>query len=124
MVSFEVGLTVFLSIVFSLIVAYIAIVYILPVVRSLIRNIMDNGPVSGFMSLLIIVVYILLVKGILGILKQLPQTAEDGSKNFIGYLSVLEPGMSILDSLLPYLGWVLFGVLVGFGLGNLIGKRK
>ena len=124
MVSFEVGLTVFLSIVFSLIVAYIAIVYILPVVRSLIRNIMDNGPVSGFMSLLIIVVYILLVKGILGILKQLPQTAEDGSKNFIGYLSVLEPGMSILDSLLPYIGWVLLGVLVGFGLGNLIGKRK
>ena len=123
MVSGEIVATAVLSIVFLLIAAYIAIAFILPMVRSFVKEIIEDTPaVNGFMSILVIVVYILVFKKILEILVAMPQTAEDGSRTLAGYLSVLQPGALILDQLLPFIGWVLLGGLIAFGLRHYFKK--
>jgi|SRR3989338_555621 len=123
MVSGEIVATAVLSIVFLLIAAYIAIAFILPMVRSFVKEIIEDTPaVNGFMSILVIVVYILLFKKILEILVAMPQTAEDGSRTLAGYLGVLQPGALILDQLLPFIGWVLLGGLIAFGLKHYFKK--
>jgi len=52
----------------------------------------------------------------------MPQTAEDGSKTLVSYLAVLQPGMDVLDQLLPFIGWVLLGGLIAFGLRHYFKK--
>src|SRR3989344_3703843 len=113
MASGEVIATTILSIVFLIIAAYLAIVFILPMIRALVKEIIEDTPaVNGFMSILVMIVYILLFKKILEVLIALPQTAEDGSKTLVSYLAVLQPGMDVLDQLLPFIGWVLLGGLI------------
>ena len=123
MANAEIWITVILSVVFSLVAAYIAIVFILPMIRALVKEIIEDTPaINGFMSILIIVVYILLFKKILEILLTLPQTTEEGKKAVVSYLNVLQPGVNILDQLLPFIGWVLLGGLVAFGLRHYFKK--
>ena len=121
MATTEVWVTSILSIVLSIITAYIIIAYILPVVRALVKEIFDNSPaINGFIYLLVIVVYILLLKKIVEILSEIP--AEEGAKSIGSYLSVLNPGISILDQLIPLIGWILLGTLIAFGLGRYLKK--
>jgi len=123
MASGEVIATTILSIVFLIIAAYLAIVFILPMIRALVKEIIEDTPaVNGFMSILVMIVYILLFKKILEVLIALPQTAEDGSKTLVSYLAVLQPGMDVLDQLLPFIGWVLLGGLIAFGLRHYFKK--
>lgn len=124
MASTEIIVTSVLSIVFSLVATYIAIVFLLPMVRALVKEVIeDNSATGGFMSILVIVVYILLFKNVVKIL-----TAEtlvsggEGGKSALSYLSVLDPGIAILDQLLLYIGWVLLGALIAFGLRHYFKK--
>jgi len=120
----EVLVTSILSVVFSLVATYIAIVFILPMVRVLVKEVIeDNAATGGFMSILVIVVYILLFKNIIKILTSETLTAgAEGGKSALSYLSVLDPGIAILDQLLPYIGWVLLGALIAFGLRHYFKK--
>lgn len=124
MATTEVIVTTILSIVFSMIAAYIAIAYLLPMVRALVKEIIEEpNAVMGFMSILIIVVYILLFKKIVEILTSEALTAgSGGGKSALSYLSVLSPGIAILDTLLTYVGWVLLGALIAFGLRHYFKK--
>lgn len=107
-----------------MIAAYIAIAYLLPMVRALVKEIIEEpNAVMGFMSILVIVVYILLFKKIVEILTAEALTAgSGGGKSALSYLSVLSPGISILDTLLTYVGWVLLGALIAFGLRHYFKK--
>lgn len=119
--STETTITTILSIVFSIVAAYIVIAFILPMVRALVKEIFDNSPaINGFISLLVIVVYILLFKEIIEILSAIP--AKEGAKGIGSYLSVLQPGITILDRLVPLIGWVLLGSLIAFGLRRYLKK--
>ena len=110
-------ITTILSIIFSIIAAYIAITFILPMIKSLVKEIIDEpSAVGGFMSILVIVVYILLFKKVIEIL-----SIEENK--VLSYLAVLDPGIKILDSLLHYIGWVLLGALIAFGLGHYLKKK-
>ena len=121
MASTEIWVTSILSIAFSIVAAYIAIVFLLPMVRALVKEIFENSPaINGFVSLLIVVVYILLFKKIIEILSAIP--ADEGAKNIGSYLAVLQPGIEILDQLIPLIGWVLLGSLIGFGLRRYLKK--
>jgi hypothetical protein len=125
LVSGEVVAMTILSVVFSLIAAYIAIAFILPMIRALVKEIIeDNAAVGGFMSVLVIVVYILLIKKVLEILtaEALLVVGKEGKKSALSYLTALEPGVAILDQLLPHIGWVLLGSLVAFGLRHYFKK--
>ena len=124
MANTEVLVTSILSIVFSLVATYIAIVFLLPMVRALVKEVIeDNAATVGFMSILVIVVYILLFKNIIKILTSETLTAgAEGGKSALSYLSVLDPGIAILDQLLPYIGWVLLGALIAFGLRHYFKK--
>ena len=124
MANTEVLVTSILSVVFSLVATYIAIVFILPMVRVLVKEVIeDNAATGGFMSILVIVVYILLFKNIIKILTSETLTAgAEGGKSALSYLSVLDPGIAILDQLLPYIGWVLLGALIAFGLRHYFKK--
>ena len=105
-------ITTILSIIFSIIAAYIAITFILPMIKALVKEIIDeSSAVGGFMSILVIVVYILLFKKVIEIL-----SIEENK--VLSYLAVLDPGIKILDRLLPYIGWILLGALIAFGLGH------
>jgi len=118
----EAIITIVISIVFSIIAAYIAIAFILPMIKALIKEVIeDNGAVAGFMSILIIVVYILLFKQIVELLSAIP-AKEEGAKGLGYYLSTLQPGITILDELLPFIGWVLLGGLIAFGLRHYFKK--
>ncbi len=120
MATTEVWVTSIISIVFSVIAAYLVIAFILPVVRALIKEIFDNSPaINGFISLLVIVVYIMLFKKIVEILSEIP---AEGAKGIGYYLSVLNPGISILEQLIPLIGWVLLGTLIAFGLRRYLKK--
>ena len=129
-VAGDVLTTTVFSIVFSLIAAYIAIAFILPMVRALVKEIIEEPQaVGGFMSILVIVVYVLLFKKIIEVLAAIPieapvveEGAEVASTSILSYLGVLEPGIEILDSLLPYIGWVLLGSLIAFGLRHYFKK--
>ena len=124
MVSTEILVTSILSIVFSLIAAYISIVFLLPMVRVLVKEVIeDNAATGGFMSILVIVVYILFFKNIIKTLTSESLTAgAEGGKSALSYLNVLNPGIAILDQLLPYIGWVLLGSLIAFGLRHYFKK--
>ncbi len=127
MVATEIVVTTILKIIFSVILAYVAIAFILPMIRALVKEIIEEpSAVSGFMSLLVIVVYVFLFKEIIKILTSLPVDAPaegvEASKPLLSYLSVLEPGIGILDQLLPYIGWVLLGSLIAFGLRHYFKK--
>ncbi|MAG45418.1 MAG: hypothetical protein CMH63_01445 [Nanoarchaeota archaeon] len=127
MVATEIVVTTILKIIFSVILAYVAIAFILPMIRALVKEIIEEpSAVSGFMSLLVIVVYVFLFKEIIKILTSLPVDAPaegaEASKPLLSYLSVLEPGIGILDQLLPYVGWVLLGSLIAFGLRHYFKK--
>lgn len=124
MATTEVLVTSILSVVFSLVATYIAIVFILPMVRALVKEVIeDNSATSGFMSLLVIVVYILLFKNVIKVLTSESLTAgAEGGKSTLSYLNVLDPGIAILDQLLPYIGWVLLGALIAFGLRHYFKK--
>ena len=93
-------------------------------VRVLVKEVIeDNAATGGFMSILVIVVYILLFKNIIKILTSETLTAgAEGGKSALSYLSVLDPGIAILDQLLPYIGWVLLGALIAFGLRHYFKK--
>jgi uncharacterized protein involved in cysteine biosynthesis len=126
-VATEIVVTTILKIIFSVILAYVAIAFILPMIRALVKEIIEEpSAVSGFMSLLVIVVYVFLFKEIIKILTSLPVDAPaegvEASKPLLSYLSVLEPGIGILDQLLPYIGWVLLGSLIAFGLRHYFKK--
>ena len=121
MTTTEIWVTTILSIIFSVITAYVVIAYILPIVRALVKEIFDNSPaINGFISLLIIVVYILLFKKIIEILSSIP--AEEGAKSIGSYLAVLDPGIFILEQIIPLIGWVLLGTLIAFGLRRYMKK--
>lgn len=112
----ELWITTSLSIVFSIIAAYIAIAFILPIVRALVKAIIEEpDAVRGFMSILVIIIYILLFKKIIEIL------SIEGNK-VLSYLVVLDPGIKMLDNLLPYISWVLLGSLIAFGLRHYFKK--
>ncbi len=118
--STETTVTTILSIVFSVAAAYIIIAFILPMVRSLVKEIFENSPaINGFISLLIVVVYIMLFKKIIEILSATP---VEGAKGIGSYLSVLQPGIAILDQLVPLIGWILLGSLIAFGLRRYLKK--
>jgi len=120
----EMIVTSVLSIVFSIIATYIAIAFILPMVRALVKEIIeDSAATTGFMSILVIVVYILLFKNIIKVLTSESLTAgAEGGKPALSYLNVLDPGIAILDQLLQYIGWVLLGALIAFGLRHYFKK--
>lgn len=124
MVSTEIIVTSVLSIVFSLVAAYIAIVFLLPMVRALVKEVIEeNNAIAGFMSILVIVIYILLFKNVIQILTSESLAAgAEGGKSALSYLSVLNPGIAILDQLLSYVGWVLLGALIAFGLRHYFKK--
>ncbi len=124
MASTEIIVTSILSIVFSVVAAYIAIAFLLPMVRVLVKEVIDeNNAVAGFMSVLVIVIYILLLKNVVKILTSEPLTASaGGEKSALSYLGILNPGIAILDQLLPYIGWVLLGALIAFGLRHYFKK--
>ena len=118
--STETTVTTILSIVFSVAAAYIIIAFILPMVRSLVKEIFENSPaINGFISLLIVVVYIMLFKKIIEILSATP---VEGAKGIGSYLSVLQPGIAILDQLVPLIWWILLGSLIAFGLRRYLKK--
>ena len=68
MANTEVLVTSILSVVFSLVATYIAIVFILPMVRVLVKEVIeDNAATGGVMSNLVIVVFFLLFLNIIKI---------------------------------------------------------
>ena len=125
MVSGETILTSVLSVVFSIIAAYIAIVFILPIVRALVKEIIgEENAVVGFMSILVMVIYILLFENVVKILtSESLAVSADGGKSALSYLSVLNSGIVILDKVLSYIGWVLLGILIAFGLKHYFKKK-
>ncbi|MBI2507886.1 hypothetical protein HYV89_02935 [Candidatus Woesearchaeota archaeon] len=124
MASTEIWVTSVLSIIFSVVAAYIAIAFLLPMVRALVKEVIEeNNAVAGFMSILVIVIYILLFKNVIRILTSESLNAgAEGGKSALSYLIVLDPGIAILDQLLPYIGWVLLGALIAFGLRHYFKK--
>jgi len=98
-----------ISIIFVIIAAYLAITKILPVVRDLLSGIVDGRVMGAFMSLLIIVVYILVLDKVVNLLL----AAEN---QYLNYLSYITPGITVLTDLLPYLKYVLLGALIAWGL--------
>ncbi len=119
----EALVTSILSIVFSFVATYIVIVFILPMVRALVKEVIEEpAATAGFMSILVIVVYILLFKAVIKILTSESLTASAERRSALDYLIVLNPGIAILDQLLPYIGWVLLGSLIAFGLRHYFKK--
>ena len=70
----------------------------------------DNKSLAGFMSLLIIVVYILVFSKIVNLLLELKEN------QYITYLNLLTPGLDILNAILPYIQYILLGALIAWGL--------
>lgn len=119
--SNEIVVTTVLSIIFSVLAAYIAIALILPMVRAFVKEVIGEPiAVAGFMSILVIFVYILFFKMVIGILSTMPSTGTE--KSIWSYLSILDPGIKILDSFLPYVNWLLLGALIAFGFRKYVKK--
>src|SRR3989344_4654859 len=95
------------GIIFSIVAALIIIIKILPWVRDLSDSILgDSAAVTSLMSLLVILVYILLFAGILGLLKNI-------DNKFLNYLTVLDPAVNMFLAVLPYLKWLVFALVLG-----------
>ena len=58
------------------------------------------------MSLLVILVYILLFVGIIGLIKNM-------DNQYLNYISVLDPGVNLFVALLPYFKWLIFALVLG-----------
>lgn len=98
-----------ISIIFVIIGAYLVITKILPIIRDLLSDIVDGRAMGAFMSLLIIIVYILVLDKVVNLLL----VAEN---QYLNYLSYITPGIDILMDILPYVMYILLGAVVAWGL--------
>ena len=100
-----------IGIIIVIIIAFIIISKIFPNIRILLDGLIkDNKSLAGFMSLLIIVVYILVFSKIVNLLLELKEN------QYITYLNLLTPGLDILNAILPYIQYILLGALIAWGL--------
>lgn len=102
-----------LGIVFSIIAALIVITKIFPKVGELASSILGNNQaVASFMSLLVILVYVLLFTGVVSLLKNI-------DNQFINYVSLLDPAVELILTVLPYIKWAVFALILGAALKQL-----
>ncbi|MAF51064.1 MAG: hypothetical protein CMH64_03140 [Nanoarchaeota archaeon] len=96
-----------LGIVFAIVAALLIIIKILPRIRDIADPILGNDEaINGLMSLLVILVYILLFVGIINLIKNIDNP-------YLNYVSVLDPGVNLFVSLLPYFKWLIFALALG-----------
>tara|TARA_Y100000034_G_scaffold130902_1_gene190481 strand:- start:1481 stop:1828 length:348 start_codon:yes stop_codon:yes gene_type:complete len=96
-----------LGIVFAIIAALIIIIKILPRLRDLADPIIGSeSALSGLMSLLVILVYILLFAGIINLLKNI-------DNKFLNYVTILDPGVDLFVAMIPFFKWIVFALVLG-----------
>ena len=96
----------FAGIIFAAIAVLIIIIKIFPRIGRLADSIFnDDGVVGNLMSLLVILVYILFAFTAIGLIKNI-------DNKYLNYISLLDPGVEIFSSILPYLKWVIFALLI------------
>ncbi len=99
------------EIVLVIVFAFIIISKIFPNIRILLDGLIkDNKSLAGFMSLLIIIVYILTFSKIVNLLLEITEN------QYITYLNLITPGIDILNAILPYIQYILLGALIAWGL--------
>ena len=99
-----------IGIILTVIIAFIIISKIFPIVRDLLDGLIkDNKSLAGFMSLLIIIVYILTFSKIVNLLLEIKDV------KYLTYLNLITPGLDILTGILPYLQYILLGALIAWG---------
>ncbi|MAG53019.1 MAG: hypothetical protein CMH62_03595 [Nanoarchaeota archaeon] len=96
-----------LGIVFAIVAALLIIVKILPRIRDVADPIIGSETaINGLMSLLVLLVYILLFVGIIALIKNI-------DNQYLNFISVLDPGVNLFVSLLPYFKWLIFALVLG-----------
>jgi len=99
-----------LGIVFATVASLIIITKIFPRIGELTDSIFNNdGITRNLMSLLVILVYILLFITTVALLKNI-------NNQYLNYISLIDPGIELLKSILPYLKWVVFALLIAAAL--------
>ncbi len=95
-----------LGIVFATVAVLVIIIKIFPRLGELADSVLnDEGIVSNLMSLLVILVYILLFFTAVGLIKNI-------DNKYLNYIGLLDPGIELLNAVLPYLKWVIFALLI------------
>ncbi len=96
----------FAGIIFAAIAVLIIIIKIFPRIGGLADSIFnDDNIVGNLMSLLVILVYILFAFTVISLVKNI-------DNKYLNYVSLLDPGLEIFNSVLPYLKWVIFALLI------------
>ena len=100
----------FAGIIFAAIAVLIIIIKIFPRIGGLADSIFnDDGVVGNLMSLLVILVYILFAFTVIGLIKNV-------DNKYLNYVSLLDPGLEIFNSMMPYIKWVIFALLIAAAL--------
>lgn len=98
------------GIIIAAVASLIVIIKIFPRIGDLADSIFnDDGIVRNLMSLLVILVYILLIFTTIGLIKNI-------DNKHLNYIGLLDPGLELITSLLPYLKWVIFALLIAAAL--------
>lgn len=111
-----VGLLVILSLgmFFAVAAGHIAITKILPRLKVLLKSILkEEEAVNSLMYIFIIYVGLFVLSKLLELLNGF------GVSFITDITKIIEPGVSILMSLLPYIQWLILGIIVVVGLKSL-----
>ena len=95
-----------LKIVFVVLGGHIILTKVIPLLDSMLKNLIkDNKVVDNFTSLLGILVFVLVGTKII-------EFAVATENTVIGYLSVIQPGLDLILSLVPYFGYIFAAAVV------------
>ena len=104
--AFEIFVVNLLNIVFVVLAGHIALTKIIPLLDGMLKQLVkETKAIDNFTSLLGILVFVLVGLKII-------EFAVATQNKVISYLSVVKPGLDLLLSLVPYLGYVFAGAII------------
>jgi len=102
-----------LNAVFIIIGGYVAISYLLPMLRDFFSGILkEEKSLDGLMGIINLYIIIFILAAIVTELMAI-------NNQYLNYFGILTPGLNVLVALIPYIQWLVVGVLVVLGLKNL-----
>lgn len=109
----EIWVTVILKVIILILVGHVAITRIVPLLNDfLLGFIKDKRPVDSFTSLVDIFILVLVCKKIVEIVLEAGNTA-------LSYISIFDPGLTVLNSLFMYIQWIVLVLMALVALKNI-----
>ena len=104
--SFEIFFTSILKIIFVIVAGHIALTKIIPLVDEMLKALIkETKVVDKFTSLLGVLVFVMVGVKII-------EFAAVTQNKVISYLSVIQPGLDLLLSLVPYFGYIFAATVI------------